>query len=690
MLGIRPALGRLFVKEEDATLGAHPVALISHAMWQKDFGGAADVIGQTLLLNGERVEIVGVAQKGFTDLHLDPVDVWLPAALASDMGLILGGAWRTSTGMAAISYVGRLSPGASEEAALAQSTAALRHAAEAEPSLDSTPEVRTTSLALASSPGGTGAESVSLWLVLVAGLVLIIACANVVNLLLTRAITRRRELSVRLALGAGRWRVARQHLTESLMLALLGGAAGVALAYAGVRLLGQFPLPRTAGEVDARLLLFALLVSLLTGLLFGVFPAVRSVQLDPVQGLRDTRAAGSIARSRTRRALVVVQVSLSLALLVGAGLFIRSLREVNAIDGGVDLDRLLTASVDLRRAGYSEAEREDFYARALARLSILPSVERAAIIHFEPFSGSGMSVMWDVPGREAPDGTEGPYLNMAGVGYFETAGTRLLAGRTFDETDRSGGEPVAVLNEAMAWLMADDGNMVGRCVPLGDQVGGSGCTRIIGIVETQQRYYLDDKPVPVVFLSRAQAPNAIWWGGPTLLVRTRGKPAHDAPTVRAAVQGLSEGLPYVKVQPLEELIRRDIMPYRLGARLFSLFGLLALALAALGLYGVLSYFVMERTAEIGIRRSLGAPAGGVVALVIRQGMIPVTVGVLAGMAAAFAGTRFLSAMLFGVDARDPLVFSASAAFLLVVALIASLVPAMRAARVSPMVALRID
>jgi predicted permease len=475
------------------------------------------------------------------------------------------------------------------------------------------------------------------------------------------------------------------------MLALLGGAAGVALAYAGVRLLlGQFPLPRTAGEVDARLLLFALLVSLLTGLLFGVFPAVRSVQLDPVQGLRDTRAAGSIARSRTRRALVVVQVSLSLALLVGAGLFVRSLREVNAIDGGVDLDRLLTASVDLRRAGYSEAEREAFYARALAQLSSLPSVERAAIVHFEPFNSSGMSVRWDVPGREAPDGTEGPYLNMAGVGYFETAGTRLLAGRTFDETDRSGGEPVAVLNEAMAWLMADDGNMVGRCVPLGDQVGGSGCTRIVGIVETQRRRYLDDKPVPVVFLSRKQAPNAITWGGPTLLVRTRGKPVRDAAIVRAAVQGLSEGLPYVKVQPLEELIRRDVLPYRLGARLFSLFGLLALALAALGLYGVLSYIVMERTAEIGIRRSLGAPAGGVIALVIRQGMIPVTVGVLAGMAAAFAGTRFLSALLFGVDARDPLVFIASTAFLLVVALIASLVPAMRAARVSPMVALRID
>jgi predicted permease len=454
--------------------------------------------------------------------------------------------------------------------------------------------------------------------------------------------------------------------------------------------LGQFPLPPSAGQLDTRLLQFSFAVSLLTGMVFGVLPAVRSVQFDPIQGLKDSRVAGAITSSRTRRALVVVQVSLSLALLVGAGLFVRSLREVNAIDGGVDLDRLLAASVDLRRAGYSDEERENYYEHALARLSTLPNVERAAITHFEPFNGSGMAVSWDIPGRDAPDGTEGPYLNMAGAGYFETAGTRLLAGRTFDATDRSGGEPVAVVNEAMARLMADDGNMVGRCVPLGDQVRDGGCTHIIGVVETQRRRYLEDKPVPVVFLSRAQAPNAIRWGGPAVLVRTRGNPAHEAAAVRAALQGLSAELPYVKVQPLEELIRRDVLPYRLGATLFSLFGLLALALAALGLYGVLGYFVTERTAEIGIRRSLGAPVRDVTALVIRQGMVPVSAGVVVGIAGAFIGTRFLAALLFGVDARDPVVFGASAAFLFIVGLLASLVPALRAARVSPMVALRND
>ncbi|MGH7446561.1 MAG: FtsX-like permease family protein, partial [Longimicrobiales bacterium] len=489
---------------------------------------------------------------------------------------------------------------------------------------------------------------------------------------------------------AGRWRITRQHLTESLVLALLGGAAGVLLAYAGMRLLSQFPLPPSAGVVDGRLLLFALAVSLLTGLLFGVLPAVRSVQFDPVQGLKESRAAGSLTHSHTRSVLVALQLALSLALLVCAGLFVSSLRQVNAIDGGVDLDRLLTASVDLRRAGYTEGEREAFYEQALMRLSALPGVERAAIIHFEPFNGSGMAVRWQVPGRKAPDGTEGPYINMAGAGYFETAGTRLLAGRTIDESDQSGGEPVAVVNEAMAKLMADDGDVVGQCVPLRDQVAEGGCTHIVGVVETQRRRYLEEKPVPVVFLARAQARNAVTWGGPALLVRTRDEPAHEAAAVRTALQSLRADLPYVNVRPLAELIRRDVLPYRLAATLFTLFGVLAMVLAAVGLYGVLGYFVTERTAEIGIRRSLGAPVRGVIALVLRQGMLPVAVGLAIGLTAAFAGTRLLAALLFGVDARDPVVFGSAALFLTAVALLASLVPAVRAARVSPMVALRND
>jgi putative ABC transport system permease protein len=466
--------------------------------------------------------------------------------------------------------------------------------------------------------------------------------------------------------------------------------AGVLLAHWGIGLLRQFPLPPSAGRLDGRLLLFALAASLLTGLLSGVVPAVRATSFDPVQGLKDARVGGSMARQRLRRALVVLQVSVSLALLVGAGLAVRSLTQVHAIDGGVDLDRLLTARVDLRAAGYTQEQREGFYEHALARVSALPGVERAAVVHFEPYSGSGMGAGWHVPGRSAPPGTEGPYLNLAGVGYFEAAGTPVLAGRTFDGTERPGTEPIAVVNEAMAKLIQDDGRVVGRCVPFRAQVAEGGCTRIVGVVETQRRRYLEDAAVPMVYLARAQAPDAITWGGPVLLVRTQTEATAEVPAVRAALQSLAADLPYVNVQPLTERIRRDVLPYRLGATLFSLFGLLALGLAALGLYGVLGYFVAERTAEIGIRRSLGAPIRDVLGLVIGQGMVPVAIGLVLGLAVAFGGTRFLAALLFGVDARDPFVFGATTLALLLVGLLASVLPAVRAARVSPLVALRTD
>jgi putative ABC transport system permease protein len=411
VLGVATPLGRGFAAEEHGAPGAHPVALISHGMWQTRFGGARDVLGATLLLNGEPVEIVGVVQKEFVGLHADALDVWLPSAMAGPVGLIFVGSedWRTQAGMAAVMYVARLARGAEEATAVAQAEAALRHAAESEPALDPTPGALLTSLVPAASPySSTGVERVSLWLALVAGLVLVIACANVANLLLTRAVARRRELAVRLSLGAGRRRVARQQLTESLVLALLGGAAGVLVAYWGLRVFSYFPLPPAAGQLDTRLLLFALAVSLLTGLLFGVLPALRAVRFDPVPALKASRAVASLTRSRTRRALVVLQVSLSLALLVGAGLFVASLRQVHAIDSGVDVDRLLTASVDLRRVGYDRAAREAFYEHALERLVALPGVERAAIVHFEPFGGAGMSVAWRIPGRQAPAGAEGP------------------------------------------------------------------------------------------------------------------------------------------------------------------------------------------------------------------------------------------------------------------------------------------
>ncbi len=685
VLGIPAALGRFFIAEDDGVAGAHPVAVISHAMWQTRFGGAADAVGKTLLINGVLLEIVGVTEKGFTGVEADGVDVWLPSSMAAPLGLERAdGDWRRST--LAVRYIARLASAADDAIAMSQAAESLRRIADAE--LDPTPEVLMSPLVLAAANRGTRTVNLSLWLVLVAALVLIIACANVANLLLAQAITRRRELAVRLSLGAGAWRVARQHLTESAVLAVLGGVAGVVVAYWAMGLMRQFPLPPSAGRIDARLLTFALAASLLTGILFGILPAIRAVQVDPGLALKDSRAGGALRQNHLRRALVMVQMAVSLALLVGAGLFVRSLHHVNTIHSGVDVDHALIVRVDLQRARYTPEMRQEFYESALSRLANLPGVQRAAIIQLEPFHGGTPVAFWAKPGESTIQPTPG-VLAVAGPGYFESAGTKLLRGRTFEATDRRGGEPVAVVNEAMARMIVPDADVLGLCVPFDRQVRRSGCTRIVGVVESERRFYLDEKPQPRVFLAWAQSPNAVPFGTPSLIVRTLN-PASDAPAVRAALQGLRSDLPFVSVEPLAERIRSDVLPFRLGAILFTMFGALALALTAIGLYGVLGYFVAERTAEIGIRRSLGAPVRSVVTLVVRQGMIPVGVGVVFGLTAALAGTRYLAAQLFGVEAKDPVSFVGACAFLLSVALLATLLPAQRAARIDPLTALRQD
>jgi predicted permease len=451
-------------------------------------------------------------------------------------------------------------------------------------------------------------------------------------------------------------------------------------------LLRQFPVPPSASTIDARVLVFALGVSLATGLFFGVLPAMRAARVEPVPGFKDARAAGRSTHRHTRKVLVAVQVSLSLALLVGAALFVRSLREVTAIETGVDLNRLLTARVDLTGAGI---DRESFYELALSRLSTLPGIEGAAIVHLEPFSGA-TSIAWRMPGRTSPEGREvqGAFVNLVGAGYFRTAGTRLLRGREIAQTDR--GEPVAVVNEALARLMADDGNAVGACASFGPQVEAGGCTRIVGVVETQRSQYLEPADRPLVFLSWTQAPDAIAFGIPAVLIRTHGEPSAQLTAVRSALQGLRNDLPYVAVRPLAENVRNVLLPFRLGAMLFTVFGMLALAISGVGLYGVLAYFVSERAPEIGVRRSLGAPVHSVVGLVIGQGLIPVGIGLLIGLSVAFGATRYLESLLFGIEPRDPMSFAAAATFLVCVAIVATLLPAWRAARVDPMTALRAE
>jgi putative ABC transport system permease protein len=638
---------------------------------------------------------VGVASPGFVGIDTDPVAVWVPTAMASPLGLVTTGAndWRQMHAMAMLPFIARLDPLVPEETALARAMAALAGLAEQYSGLDPAPGVVAAGLS-----GAVGAYSpkpmnravdLSLWVALVAALVLIVACANVANLLLARAVTRRRETAVRLALGAGRLRLSRQHLTEALLLALLGGVAGLLVARWGMELMRQFPLPPGAGELDLRLLLFTLAVSLFTGLLFGVLPSIRAVRLDPQRGLSDARSARTMSRSRTRRLLVAVQVSLSLALLVGAGLSVRSLQQVTSIDSGLDLDRLVAVTVDLRKAGLPQAEREAIWREAMENALRVPGVRSAAMVHFSPFARMAFSGPHAAPGREL-NFDDGPYFNMAGAGYFANAGQRLLAGREFEARDATG-EPVVIVNERFARELADTPEgALGLCLQVYEQVRDGGCSRIVGVVANQRRNLLEAATAPMLFTPRERAPDQIGWGGPTLIIRVDRKPKDAAPLIRSAVQAVRPELPYVIAQPLEEMVRQDVQPYRLGATLFSLFGGLALILAAIGLYGVLGYFVAERTHEIGIRRSLGAPAGGIVGLVVRQAMPPVLAGLVVGLGLALFGSRHVEALLFGIQPRDPVAFLAAVAFLLLIALVATVVPARRALRVAPMVALRQD
>ncbi|HEU4586555.1 MAG TPA: FtsX-like permease family protein, partial [Gemmatimonadaceae bacterium] len=666
----------------------NPVVVISYGFWTRHFGRDPSVLGRQLLINDQALTIIGVAGSEFTGIGPERIDVWVPMAMAVPLGLRFEG-WRDQAASMVVSFIGRLEHDAVASTAASEAASALRLSAESHPELDQTPAVIQASLIPARGPNRSAAADLSLWLALVAAMTLVVACANVANLLLARSVARRRELAVRLSLGASRGRLVRQHLTESMMLALLGGMAGIVVAVAGMGLTRSFPLPPSSGNLDARLLAFILILSTITGCVFGLFIAFRSAAGSPFEGIREARAPSTLSSSGSRRVLVAVQVAISLMLLIGTGLFVRSLRAAANIDPGVDMDRLMVLTTDLSRSGYTSAEREAIYAEMGRRIAALPGIDRTAMVHFAPLDGSGMAIPFDVPGVDTVAFDEGPYLNLTAPGYFETVGTRILGGRDFTDGDAAG-EPVAIFNERMARGVAPSGSAIGECVPLGKQVRGGGCTRVVGVVETQRLRYLEEPDVPMVFFPRDRNPNAIAWGGPAMMIRLRTHADPPAMQIRAAAQSVRGDLPYVSVQPLSALVEGDVLPFRLGATLCSLFGFIAVTLAAVGLYGVLAFFVTERTLEIGIRRSLGASTSSVLSLVVRQAALPVGIGVVIGIVAALSGTRFLGSLLFGVKARDPLSFLTAAALLVTVATIAALVPARRATRVDPAIAMRAE
>ncbi len=687
-LGVKPALGRFIAADDDKTRGAHPVVVIGYQYWQRSFGGAADVVGKELVTNGRRYTIIGVAPQGFLGTEIaSAAELWFPLSMHAQIEV--GSNALDQRGSDMLFVQGLLKPGVS----VSQAQASLDLLA-AQLEREHPEENKDRRIAL--SPPGLFGKTMrgSLLgftglLMAVVGLVLLLACLNLANLLMARAAERRREIAVRLALGASRFRLIRQLLTESLLLAVGGGLLGLLPALWLVNLLKAFKLPPNvpvvfAIEVDYRVYLFTFLLSLVTGVLFGLLPAWQATQGDLVPALKDEGGHARVARtSWLKSGLIVAQVALSLVLLIGGGLMVRALQQANTLKLGFEPQRAAELAFDLRLQGYESAQRKEFQKRLLERVSALPGVEAAGMADLLPvdlhFSRTGVFVTGQVVERNAR--VPSAMYGLASPGYFQAMGTRLLQGREFTAQDDEQAAQVAIINESFARRFFSDANPLGQQMSLGNADAPK--VQVVGVVEDGKYANLGEDARP--YIARPMWQSRI--GATSLVIRTAGDLPALTAVVRGELQQLDPTLP-VSVNTLAEKLSLPLLPARMVASILGGFGLLALALAAIGIYGVMSYGVAQRTHEIGIRMALGAQKSDVIKLVIGQGMALTMLGVGLGLAAALALTRLMKGVLFGVSATDPLTFVGIAGLLTVVTLLACYLPARRATQVDPLTALR--
>ncbi|MEO8030749.1 MAG: ABC transporter permease [Gemmatimonadota bacterium] len=686
LLGVTPAVGRFFTPAEDSMAAGSSVVVLGYRFWQREFGGDRSVIGRSLAIGKGHYQVVGVAPDGFTGVDLEGVDLWLPLHPAASE--IISGSWETSRGFYWLNAVARLRPGVSDAAANAEATALHRQGRINDRHYDPKATIMLGSLIAARGPNASSEGRISIWLAGVALVVLLIACANVANLLLVRAIRRRREIAVRLALGVSRGRLVGHLLTESLLLATLGGAGALVLAGWGGQLLRKFLLPQVAwggSVVTGRIALFTMAAALLAGVLAGLIPAVLESRPDLIRSLRAAGGGGS-RRSRLQTGLMIFQATLSVVLLVGAGLFVRSLDQVKSLDLGMQPDKVLLLQPEFS-SDLSDQNAMAVFERARGRIASLPSVEQASISTTVPFLWS-WAVTLKVPGLDSlpRSSTGGPYLNAIDAGYFAALGTRLISGRAFTPEDRKGSAPVTIVGAAMARKFWPGQSAIGKCMKIGGDT--MPCSEIVGVVEDARRqdvlgeetlqYY-----VPIEQAVDRTAPAAI-------LVRPRGPLTAAIPEMRRMMAEVAPELRYLNIQPLQDLVDPQLSSWRLGAVMFTLFGGLALLVAAVGLYSLMACHVAQRTQEIGVRSALGASMRHIVTLVVRDGVVLILVGMGLGAVVALLTAPAVEPFLFGVTPRDPLVFGLVLATLFVVALLASAIPAWRASRVNPLVALKAD
>jgi len=695
VLGLTPAAGRFFFPDEDTKPNSNTVAVISYALWTNKFGSDPNAVGRTMNLNSTPYTIIGVAPRGFkgTLSLANAEEVWLTTSMKDQIFAGFLAEFFNDRRFLNMTIFGRLKPGS----ALPQAEASLRTIAsrlEAEyPKDNAGRSVALTSLAEA-AVGTNNHDQFTLagaMMLGAVGLVLLIACANLANLLLAQAARREKEMTVRSALGAGRGRLLRQLLTESTLLSLAGAAVGLLIAYWGRNILWSYrPSFIQQNDVDLSLdshvLLFTLGIALITGALFGAVPAIKASS----PNLADTLKAGGRGNSVGWRAnparslLVVVETALALVALIGAGLFIRSQQNAQRIDPGFESEKLFMMAFDLGALHYNEGKAQQFFRSAVERASTVPGVQFATVSANFPIGGGlGRTVFPE--GQDETTGYRGTLttLNSVTPNFFDTLRIPLVRGRVFTDTDRTDTQRVAVINEAMANHFWPGQEALGKRFHFFDEPQ---LREVVGIVKNTVVAQIGEDPQPVAYLPMTQDYSPI----ATVQVRTTGRPESVISAVRSSVQSLDPNLALTNVQTIHELMDQGLWPARMGAALLTLFGVLALVLAAVGVYGVLSYSVNQQRQEIGIRRALGAQAGDVLRLVAGQGLRLALVGLAVGLALSFAFTRALASLLYNVSATDPATFGGVTAILLVVALLACYIPARRATQVDPLVALRYD
>ncbi len=687
LLGARLAVGRAFLPEEDRA-GAERVVVLSDGLWQRRYAADPNLIGQKITLDNEAYTVIGVTAPDFQFPRRDEIpsyfhvatkpDLYLPAAFTPEQ--------MNNRSESRRAVIARLKPGVSVGEAGAQMHVIARRLAEQYPQTNADKGVRLAPL----HQQVVGKTRTALLALLGAvGFVLLIACANVANLLLARAAGRQKEMALRAALGASRWRIVRQLLTESLLLAVSGGAAGLLLAVWGVKLLLAIApdnLPRAYDiRLDTRVASFTLLASLLTGVVFGLLPALQAAKLDLGVALKEGgRVAAGLLRRRLRGFLVVCEVALAFVLLIGAGLLIRSFARLTGVDPGFDPRGVLTMDISLPFAKYKDGRSVAFYQQTLERVQALPGVEAAATVYPVPLSGKQGFSAFRIEGRPSPtEETFNAGVRIISPDFFKTFRVSLANGRLLAESDSAKAPPVVIINESLASIYFANEN------PLGKRIIGFGGTRaIVGVVSDVKYSALDEEAKAEIYFPMAQVPPVTL--SLPLAVRVSGDPMQMLAAVRGQVWAGDKDLPISNIQTMERLMAKSVAPRRFNLLLLGLFALVGLALAGVGLYGVMSYTITQRTREIGVRMAMGAQRADVLRLVIREGMKLALIGALLGLGGALALTRLLKTLLFGVSATDPLTFIVIAALLIIVALLACWIPARRAASVDPLVSLRVE